>query len=327
MNNIITYFYLETEENNNKYGITTSNLKKKNEYYFRCIVNFFYSSLKYNENSKHYFICNEEDNLEFIKDFNFKGFLNENNIELIKINSKYVKKNTRWAGSMFLFDAIEYFKNNVNLSDNYIFCDNDILINYNLEDDDIFLTEFDYIAYDVTHECKKDKNTGKWISDFNGMNQIYMEDEKFIHLGGEFFVLKGAYIEKFIEKFCEIKNQSGLFTEEHFLSYLNAYHSDNVNTILLDNTNNIIKRTWTSLKYSNVKKSDIYIKIIHLPSEKEYGLKWLSKNLIKNGIYNKEIALKYNGIPKRSIFFKIRLISEKILRKLQKIKPFLILNK
>lgn len=316
MNHIITYFYLENEDNNNKYGVSTSNLTKKNEYYFRCIVNFFYSSLKYNKNSKHYFICNETDNLEFIKNFNFKQFLNDNNIELVKLNSKYVKQNVKWAGSMFLFDAIEYFKDKENTSDNYIFCDNDMLINYDLDRVKELTKEFDYIAYDVMHECKKDENTGEWLGNFNGMNPKYMDDSKFIHLGGEFFVLKGKYINKFIEKFIENKDQPDLCTEEHYLSYLNAYCLQGANAILLNDDNNLIRRIWTTFKYNNKRKTDTDIKILHLPSEKEYGLNWLSHYLIKNNTYNKDVALKYNGIPKRKLALSLKLVMCKIIKKI-----------
>lgn len=316
MNHIITYFYLEKEDNNNKYGVSTSNLTKKNEYYFRCIVNFFYSSLKYNKNSKHYFICNEDDNLDFIKNFNFKQFLYNNNIKIVKLNSKYVKPNVRWSGSMFLFDAIEYFKGKENPLDNYIFCDNDMLINYDLEKAKELTKEFDYMAYDVMHECKKDANTGKWISDFNGMNPKYMEDSKFIHLGGEFFVLKGNYISKFIEIFIENKDQPGLCTEEHYLSYLNAYCLQGSKGILLNDDNSLIRRIWTTFKYSNRRETDADIKILHLPSEKEYGLNWISHYLIKSNTYNKEVALEYNGIPKRKLLLYIKLVICKIIKKI-----------
>lgn len=298
MNHIITYFHLEKVEEVNSYGVPGNNLNK-NEYYFRCILNFFYSSLYYNKGAKHYLICNETDNIEFIDNIEFKKFILDNDIELINIESKYVKKNRKWAGSMYLFDAIEYFSDKSIDNDNYMFFDNDILIHHNLDDCNILSKNFDCILYDITHEYKKDD---KWLINYNDIDSIYTKDTEFIPIGGEFLAIKGKYINKFINKFKSIKDKRGLLTEEHFLSFMSAYKLFDCEKILIKDTD-LIRRIWTTFKYNNVQTSDIQLKILHLPSEKMYGLKWLSDYIIKkiknNSEYNKNIALVYTGIIKK----------------------------
>ena len=309
MNHIITYFHLENGDECNSYGISSTN-KKKNEYYFRCILNFFYSSLLYNKDAKHYLICNETDKIEFIENFEFKKFMLDNKINLINIKSKYVKKNRKWAGSMYLFDAIEYFSDKSIDDDNYIFLDNDILIHSDLSKCSQLSDDFDCILYDITHEYKKN---GKWIVDYNSIDSKYTKDIKFIPIGGEFLTIKGKFLSSFINRFKNIKDKDGLLTEEHFLSFMSAYKLSNCKKILLRDSK-LIKRIWTTFKYNNRQDSDVDLKILHLPSEKMYGLKWLSDYIIKsiknNEEYKKDIALIYTGvIPKNNIYIKKFIIS------------------
>lgn len=310
MNHIVTYFYLEKNNNMSSYGVKTKNYKKKNEYYFRCIVNFFASSILKNPKSKHYFICNEIDDIEFIPNFSFKGFLEENKVEIVKVDSKYVKPISKWAGSVYLFDAIEYFKNKTKAQDNYIFFDNDIIFNKSIENCDILNDDFDVVLYDITHEYKKNN---EWICDFNGISKKYIEN--LIPLGGEFIALKGEFLSEFIEYFIYIQFREGLYTEEHFISYINKFYLSDKKVILLDESNNLIARVWTTLKYSNLNESHMNVKILHFPAEKEYGLKWISNYIIINNKIDKNIIFKYLGMPKRNIFIMIKIIFEKIKNK------------
>lgn len=214
---------------------------------------------------------------------------------------------------MYLFDAIEYFKTTDNKDDNYIFFDNDVLIHSNLNDIDSLNQKFDYMVYDITHECKKDNN---WIVNFNDISESYILDNKFKPIGGEFIAIKGDFISKFIDSFKSIKTINGLYTEEHYLSYLSSYVLKNYNIAFINNDDGVIKRIWTTFKYNNRSEKDIELKILHLPSEKLYGLYWLSKYCIKNirtnKEYSNEVALIYTGVIYK-LNIKIRKVIARIL--------------
>jgi len=315
MNHIITYFYLEHKDNQSTYGLQEKDFKKKNEYYFRCIVIFFLSSKKYNSESKHYFVCNEDDQIEFIPNFNFLKFCNDNNIKIIKKLSKYVTKQKKWAGSMYLFDSIDYFnENSLSANDNYIFFDNDVLIHDSFKNIPEFEQNNELIGYDISNDYMKN---GQWCVDFNGISKQYMVDHEFTPYGGEFLLIKGDFLEHFIKTFKNIYPIDEFLTEEHYISYMISKLFRNKYKV--GKINNHLRRIWTTFKYNNVYESDRNLKILHLPSEKQFGLYWLNKTSINNcNIYNKELALAYTGITRRPLYIKVRLYITKIINKLSK---------
>ena len=311
MNNIITYFYIEDKDNRSKYGVQESNYEKKNEYYFRCIVNFFMSSLYYNKNSKHFFITNDIKNLNFIQNLDFYKFCKDNNINIIQRKSKHVSKQEKWAGSMYFFDAIEYFaeQDNINQNDNFIFFDNDIFFNSNI--DAIFSTvnNYSYMLYNIEHEYKEDN---KWVGNFNDLKKDYLTNY-FTPYGGEFFAIKGKKLIEFMNCYYKHNSNKELKTEEHYLSYI---FSNLINKNEFKICNDYLKRCWTTYKHNNIANDDYKKAIIHVPSEKEYGLYWYSSLAIKKNKYEPDVILKYCGIKKRPINIQIKRILKKIKSKI-----------
>lgn len=313
MNHIVQYFYLDY--NNNFYGVNDIKREKRNEIYFRCILTFFQSCIEQfkNDDYKLYFVCNEVDNIEFIKNFRFKEFLIKNNIEIIKRKPKYVELDQIWAGAMLLFDAIEaLIEKDIDIkpNDNILFFDNDIIFNSSLKDIKCLNEDFDILVYDISSEYIVNN---KWMVNFNNIDSKFLEDSKFKPYGGEFLGIKGRYIKEFVEKFKNIYPIQGLITEEHYISYLITYElfSNNVKNI-----NNNLKRVWTTYRYSNLSKNDYSFNILHLPSEKEYGLYYLSNKIIKCGRYNKNVALKILGIRDKYIHLQVLTIIKKLKKKL-----------
>lgn len=306
MNHIVQYFYIEDEKSMSKYGVNETNYRKKNEYYFRCIVNFYYSSLVYNKDSKHYFITNTIDNLNFIDKFDFYKFCKENSIEIIEKKSNHVKRNKKWAGSMYFFDAIEYFLNSgtYTKNDNYIFFDNDVLLNGNLGDMFNKIGNFNYLLYDINHEIKRENN----------FHDIKIEDlpSNIKAFGGEFIALKGAKLQEFIALFYDTqKKYNFLKTEEHYLSYMF------INKKEIELANDYMKRIWTTFKYNNREQDDYKLYIMHIPSEKEFGLFYYNKILMRKKKYERDKALKYVSILKRPLRLKIQLLIKKVVSRLK----------
>ena len=313
MNHIIQYFYLDYH--NNRYGVNEKRFNKRNEYYFRCIVNFYYSCIENfkNDDYKLYFVCNDTENIEFIPNFSFKEFLLKNNITIINKKSKYVPKEQIWAGSMYLFDAIEavlqVYKDNINFEDNFIFFDNDVLFNSPLNEIKILYDKWDIMVYDISHEYIKGN---KWVVNFNNIDNKYLDDNDFKPYGGEFLAIKGSYIKNFFDEFLKVYPQDGLITEEHYISYLVSYRLSNCKIKLI---NNYLKRIWSTYRYSNLEDGDYNLNILHLPSEKEYGLYFLNKYLIKSRKYDKNKVLRYIGLKERYLHLKIIILVKKIIKR------------
>lgn len=308
MINIINYFYLEKIENQSKYGVIERNYYKKNEYYLRCIINFFNSSIRYNRNCINWMITNDIARLNKICDIDLVSFCKKHNIKIIEKKSKNVVPSEKWAGSMYFFDAVEIFREKNLKDDKYIFFDNDIFFNQDI--DKILNRKFDYLVYDITHEYFDGE---KW-NDFNGI-KIEEQKEGFIPYGGEIFGIQGDKIKDFIEEYENIKSkEKNLKTEEHYISIIlgNMKRKDNLNII---HANDYIKRCWTTLKYKNINEEDQYKAIIHVPSEKEYGIYWYSKKIKNPMEFENNEILSICGITKRRMKFKIKLITKKIYKK------------
>lgn len=310
MINIVNYFYLEKKENQSKYGVNEKNYYKKNEYYLRCIINFFNSSIRYNENCVNWFITNDITNLNRICDIDLIKFCEKYNIKIVEKKSKNVIKSDKWAGSMYFFDAIEAFEEKNLKSDKYIFFDNDVFFNQNI--DKVLNQKFDYLVYDITHEYFDGE---KW-GDFNGI-KIEEQKEGFIPYGGEIFGIKGDRIKEFIEIYGEIKRrEKNLKTEEHYISIIlrEIKREDNIKIIY---ANDYIKRCWTTYKYKNINKEDRYKAILHIPSEKEYGIYWYSKKVKQPQQFESEEILSICGITKREIQVRVKLMIKKIYGKIK----------
>ena len=73
---------------------------------------------------------------------------------------------------------------------------------------------------------------------------------------------------------------------------------------VMTNANHLIKRIWTSPRYSSVAPGDERLLLWHLPAEKRYGLRDIYKMLRKAGfpvamdLYTfRSMAMKFCGVP------------------------------
>jgi hypothetical protein len=284
------------------------------------MVNFFSSCFYYfgGESVAYYFICNDLKDIEFIRGFSFRTFLLNNNIKPIEKKAEFVKHQSRWSGSMYLFDSIkaiaDHFNNQIN-DDSFLFFDNDILINSPLSDMPILFSDWDILLYDISHEYIKN---GNWmISDYNGLDSIYMKDIHFKPCGGEFIGIKANKLNEFYMTYEAIFPRQGLKTEEHYLSYMVSYLLNNEYRVGFINP--YIKRIWTALRYSNKNQYDYNIKLLHLPSEKEFGLYYLSKRLCNRMKYDRNIALSYVGLRNRPFYLSIQILLKKMTKYIRRL--------
>ncbi|MEW9699316.1 hypothetical protein [Paenibacillus sp. SI8] len=316
MLHIVNYFYLESEDKMSEYGnMKEINYQKKNEYYFRCIVNFFKSSIYFNPSAKHYFICNKNEHLNFIRGFDFLKFCNDNNIEIIKQNTHYTKPTKKWAGSMYFFDALSHFENadSSNRFDNdlFLFFDNDVIINASLEEYFETHKDSDWFAYDISEEMKKK-------SSFHGVNLMKM-DKKFTTIGGEAVGFRGRFIKPFLAEFNNIYGKvEEFYTEEHYLSQILSVNFNN--TYKGSYINDTCKRVWTNMfGKGNIQENDKNFKILHFPSEKEYGLYWANK-YFNNREYDPKATLRFVGILQKPTHIIMKFYLKKARNKWEQIR-------
>lgn len=300
---IVTYFFVEPEDWKSKYGNIKVSQKSKNEIYYRCILNFFESSITNNPHKKHMLICNNLDDIS-TNNNNIKSYLENKGVILIQQESIFVKRQEKWAGAMYLFDAIKYFVDNKLNFSKVIFFDNDIIINSNLDSTFNLLNEYQWLAYDASTEYK------------NSWNGVDPKDIYFTPLGGEFLALTTETVNAFLESFLEIYEDKNLNfkTEEHYMSYI-LFHLERNRNYKGKYVNEVCRRIWTALRHNTVLTNDYKLQIMHLPAEKQYGLLWLSNEIIKGKELSKINYLNILGIKKRPIRYKIKIIIKKIALK------------
>lgn len=292
MDYIISWFFAEQEGNESSYmqinAKSTSGKFQKT--YWKCILCFFYSSLRKNKNAKHILYTNIN-NFPKIDGVDTKKFFEKNNIEIrLKELSNQTPKDwyKAWRNQFYVFDILTDLSNIVKNDDAVIIVDSDCIINNNL--DNLFneIRKLKAVCYEIKY--RDDHN-------INGINikqmgqlykQFYGEDKKIGYYGGEFIAVKGEIISRIVYEYHKLwnlnylkykNNQIKLNEEAHFLSII--YHKINVEN---SSGNHYIKRIWNGFNYNNYEKKDKYLDIYHLPAQKVTGFSYFFKKIVKRSI-------------------------------------------
>lgn len=283
MNNYIaTWIYLESEEEKSKYpnnkGDASS--KKFQEVYWKCVVLFYETSIRYNANAKHMLFTNTRD-LPVISGFDVQNFLIENDIELVCLKNKYPLPTNyfdRFRNQFFEFSIIEYIANVMNDEDGFLLLDSDCV--------------FSKSATPLFSLLAKEENAITYVVDLIRAYQVHGvtgDDMKAIcndwgldlkenpyYCGGEVLLAKGSFLKSVSAHFPKLfqdmldRNKKGLpkFNEEaHTLTYYYYKHKANMNGL-----KPYVKRLWTNRNYfRNVDEQSKDLMIWHLPNEKNTG--------------------------------------------------------
>jgi len=289
---IATWVYLDsaTEKSkypNNKGDSTTPEFQAV---YWRCIVVFFKTSLRFNRNASHLLFTNTKE-IPTIDGLDLKEFFRENNIEVVTLSNKYpLPKNYfgKFRNQYFEFSIIDYMAGRMTDTDGFLLLDSDCVFTKSMTQafEDLKLQEM-AITYVVDHE------TDYMIHGVSGndMKELFKDfgvvvTENPYYSGGELLLAKGTFVKNVSNDFPELFNnmlerhKEGRikFNEEaHVLSYYFYKYG-----ALMAGMDKYIKRLWTNRNYfRNVRPTDCNLAIWHLPNEKNTGLDKLFRMLLK----------------------------------------------
>jgi hypothetical protein len=288
---ISTWIYLDSKQEQSKYAQIRgdSSTKKFQANYWRCVVVFFESSLRYNEDAEHILFTNT-DGLPEVEGFDIRAFLDRNNIKVVNLANKYPLPQgyyESWRNQFFVFTIIDYLKDYTSEEDKVILLDSDCVFRKPIDEAFELLNEHDAITYVIRYEEKRN---------IHGINRLQMQDifadfglkldTPPWYSGGEVLFANGKFLKAVAEEFPTIyqnllerfkKNRVKLNEEAHTLSYF--YYKHNA---VIGGMNKYIKRLWTNpYIFRTAKEEDRNLYIWHLPKEKKFGIRELFKRISK----------------------------------------------
>lgn len=282
VNYIATWIYLESEEEKSKYpnnkGDASS--KKFQEVYWKCVVLFYETSIRYNTNTKHVLFTNTQE-LPTINGFDVSNFLTENDIELVCLENKYPLPTDyfdRFRNQFFEFSIIEYMANAMQAEDGLLLLDSDCVFSRPaaplfslLQKEESAIT---YVV-DIEREYQVHGVTGDDMKAICGDWGLDLKENPY-YCGGEVLLANGSFLKKVADHFPALfgdmleRNKKGMpkFNEEaHTLTYYYYKHKANMNGL-----KPFVQRLWTNRNYfRNVDGNSKDLMIWHLPNEKTTG--------------------------------------------------------
>ena len=273
----------------------SGNLVSHNSSYLKTVVCFFSSARFFSKDVKLVFFVNDIQALVSLENGYHKNIFEQLGVEIIEVTPRFVDQKKKWAGSMFVFDAIEYILNQkdsqpfTKTKKGYFFFDTDVIFLNNFERVFNIIEKYNWGGYVTYTEYSRGNN---WLEDFHGIN-FETDNKNAIPYGGEFLYLDSHTIDIFFNVFKDIYSEKRniYYTEEH-------YYSAIFNTpIFLDkrgvDVHTFFKRVWRI----NKSLDDQYAWALHFPGEKNYKLNYLFNELIKNNfIYDPKKAKKILGL-------------------------------
>ncbi|WP_299435375.1 hypothetical protein [uncultured Maribacter sp.] len=288
-NYIATWVYLDSKDEKSKYPNNKGNSTSSEfqSVYWRCIVLFFESSLRYHKNENHVLFTNTK-NLPVVDGLDLNMFFSNNNIEVISLKNKYPLPNDyygQFRNQYFEFTIIDHFSDRINDEDTFLLLDSDCVFTKPLYSAFDKLQKESAMTYIVDYEEDYEIHgvTG------NNMKEIFSDfgvklDKNPYYSGGEVLFAKGKFIKNVAKDFPILfknmldrhaSNAIKFNEEAHVLSYYYYKHE-----ALLGGMDSYIKRIWTNKNYfRNVEKSDKDLAIWHVPNEKKTGINRIFKEI------------------------------------------------
>lgn len=231
-----------------------------------------------------------------------------------------------WKNQFFVLDIIKFAYWNWSSQNLLLILDSDIIWNPKVNPDDFWatLSKFGLLTYEI-HYPDFEIINGMSRNNLTIISEAIEPRNTGIipYLGGEFIALDMINTEKVIQQIEKdwavhlSRTSAGLpsFTEEaHFLS-----HIFSVLDLPCHNAEKFVKRIWTMfLKYKNVSHSDESLLLLHLPAEKNYGIRRLYKMSNSNEKFSDIFKFSIIGIPRNSLNKILRDISWASLRRIRK---------
>jgi hypothetical protein len=278
MNNYIcTYFFYEKNETGSTYGNIFLPIKQRNIIYWQTIYTFYFTAIVINKNnnSRYAFFTNEKV-FPFREKLEKMGVIIFDDLKLKKINKG------KWATVNFFFDVIDFivinqiFKND----DAFILLDTDVI---SISNSSLIFKSIRQNKTPIGHVLSSISPNKKNYFHNLRINELESEGTLLLNkyvkitelIGGEFFAFSKNNISNFQLNYRKLlsNNDSKITTEEQILTILNSIDKFSF-------FSNSIYRVWNTLKKINIPNNYRNYIFIHLPSDKEFGLKSLFDNTI-----------------------------------------------
>ena len=310
---IATWVYLDSPEEKSNYYNTggDSTSSEFQAVYWRCIVLFYETSLRFHQEMKHLFFTNTKI-IPIIDGLDIAKFFRENDITVISLTNLFpLPQNyfSSFRNQFFEFTIIDYLSQIMSNTDMLILLDSDCVFSKSLAPAFAVLSQTESSAMTYVVDYLDDYEIHGVTGD--NMRQISKElglelDKNPYYSGGELLFAKGSFFKYVASDFKTLydnmierheQNRNKFNEEAHVLSYY--YYKLNANVGGMDS---YIKRMWTNQNYfRNIEPGDTDFTIWHLPNEKRAGIDKLF-NLISNGNSLRTMDLKlYRDILENSL--------------------------
>ena len=285
--------------------------------YFKCVINFFASTFNQVRNSPNpndyrlQFYYNQLP--EFLSEIKFFEIMNNLNVELIQFKPKPLPdfisdKKLQFGSQFYEFDVIEEVLRNNKSGDTIALLDNDCLFINDISRIFRDATESNCCETVIVHGCTNPSEViqGNTVESLHVLSDLITSGEPFrpyVHRGGEYLFMNYDLLTEFYEKIIytykfnnNLANSGELFftTEEQIFSHCYRF-------MPVVNDSGFLKRSWTDPKtFCNSDRSDLKFSILHLPADKQRGLRSLfdeiyeSFNLHSTGDFLNSIGLIYS---------------------------------
>ena len=316
-NYIATYFYHDSEDQGASYGNIFLPLIERNIIYWQTVYTFFFSSIVQNKKSEISYAL-----FTNVVAFPFRDSIEALGVKIYDDLFLTQRNPDKWATVKFFFDVIDYIYENNEFKDDdgFVILDTDVVaLGCAKPLFDCLQASKNAVAY-VFEELSDNSRDfhGVNISDLEkiGLSAFGKETNIKSLIGGEFFCFNKRHISKLINCFKIFNNpnySTQITTEEQILTLLNTQES-------WAKFPEGIYRVWTTLRLFDLPQENLNYIFLHLPSEKEFGLKKLfnaTKNIDPNSMEESDFSLLfYRYLPLNRPYF---LFVSKIISKIRSI--------
>ncbi|KPM30361.1 Hypothetical protein I595_3522 [Croceitalea dokdonensis DOKDO 023] len=298
---IATWVYLDGEEEKSKYPNNTvkadSASAEFQAVYWRCVVVFFASSLRFHKEQRHLLFTNAKE-VPQLPGLDLNAFFKSNGIEVVHVANKYPLPkgyHANFRNQFFEFSIIEHMAKEISDSTQFLMLDSDCIFSKPFYPAIQPLDrETPARTYVVDHERDYLINgvTGKEMRKLFSHFGLSMDNNPY-YSGGEALFANGIFIKNVAKDFPELfkelinlwkANKSKFNEEAHVLSFF--YYKYGTDIGGLDTT---VKRMWTNANYfRNVTPEDHQLPIWHLPNEKGTGFVTMFNAIAQNQFHFKD---------------------------------------
>jgi len=296
MRNVIaTWIYLDSKEEQSTY-IQTGNKSHSPAFqkiYWRCIVLFYETSLRYNASFEHILFTNTNQ-FPVVDGLDVHQWLVSNNIQVVVVENRYVMPKGyyhSWQNQFYEFSIIESMAKEFELDDKFLLLDSDCvfskpvapLFERTFPMAQTFVNTFPPYNETIPINGLSRKDLHRIIEELLCIKLTKPVD----YCGGEILFASGRFLKKVADEFPTLylrlleRNKKGLpqFNEEaHTLTYFYYKYDCEIGAV-----NESIKQMWTNpFVFRNIDVNDAEFTIWHLPAEKKRGFKTLFAFFLKN---------------------------------------------